>query len=577
MILPKRWGEGALFVFSALEGEAFFTDQMVGTLLADGTGICFSCKGEKWDLYAVTDKIIWDLVVCDQLTGHLQCSGAEDGAADGQIICSFGFYNAHTVIGRVPHGSLRICRNGNISRFPSGSGMWQSGELELEIYRVQETDYYRMTYGKNSCKVSGQVLSEQVLLLEENHRQFYEKLPHPPFPDPETEETFYKACSVMKAGFYSAEPPFRQRWTTPDKTPHQTMFLWDSVFHSFGNRIFGADAAKETILSVLDTEHTDGFIPHMSAPDHHSEVTQPPLLAWGVWRLYQQTGEKEWLISCYHRLCGYLDWNIRHRMSVHGLFQWHVNRTSIECRCDESGMDNNPRFDTDADLESIDFSCYMAHEAEMMTRIASVVKPQEAQRWQELREQLAVRIRERLWDETDGLFYDRILPDGPLRRVKSMASLLPLWAGICTEDQAEKLIGYLEDPAYFGTPMPVPSVAVSDPAYCKDMWRGPVWLNYDYMIIQGLRRYNRDTLADQLAARVLNEVIRLYMEEGILYEFYDDQAEQSPATLRRKRPLGFSGEEEEIPKVYPYVVIRDYGWTAAVFAALSMEKSGIIG
>ena len=574
MVLPKRWGEGTLFVFSGLEGEARYTGQMIGTLLSGRAGICFACGEDTWELYADTDDITWDLVVCDQLTGH----------TGGQSICSFGFYDAHTVIGRVPRGSLRIRKDSAAVAFdrksslPAGApAVWKDGDLVLEILQRGDMDYYRMTYGQTEG-FTLQTLPDQVTMLEARHKAFYEELPRPVFKEPDMEETFYKACSVMKAGFYSPEEPFKQRWTTPDKTPHQTMFLWDSVFHSFGNRVFGTDVAKDTVLSVLDTEYPDGFIPHMSAPDHHSEVTQPPLLAWGVWELYERTGEKEWLISCYPRLYRYLDWDIQHRMSAHGLLMWHVNRTSLECRCDESGMDNNPRFDTEADLESIDFSCYMAHEAEMMARIAAVIEPQDTAKWQTLWDQLTARIRERLWDEADGLFYDRIAPDGPLRTVKSMASLLPLWAGICTEKQADRLVSHIEDPADFGTPMPVPSVAVSDPAYSKDMWRGPVWLNYDYMIIRGLQRYGRKELADQLITRILKEITRLYMEEGILYEFYDDQAKLSPCVLRRKRPLGFvEADEDKIPKVYPYVVIRDYGWTAAVYAALVMENPELIG
>ena len=300
MVFPKRWGEGTPFVFSGLEGEARYTGQMIGTLLQNRRGICFTCRSDNWTLYADVEKLAWDLVVCDQLTGHLAEPGMQtdepDHSQDSDRVCSFGFYDAHTVIGRVPHGTLRCCKAGTetaftaetMAAFTDTDGSWKDGDLAIEIRTVDDMDYFRMTYDKVAGDSTGQPLPEQVRELEVRHKAFYEGLACPSFKNPEMEETFYKACSVMKAGFYSPEEPFRQRWTTPDKTPHQTMFLWDSVFHSFGNRVFGTDIAKETILSVLDTEYPDGFIPHMSAPDHHSEVTQPPLLAWGVWELYKR-------------------------------------------------------------------------------------------------------------------------------------------------------------------------------------------------------------------------------------------------------------------------------------------------
>ena len=38
-MVPKKWGQGQLFAFSALDGEAFFSDDLSGTLTGDKMGI----------------------------------------------------------------------------------------------------------------------------------------------------------------------------------------------------------------------------------------------------------------------------------------------------------------------------------------------------------------------------------------------------------------------------------------------------------------------------------------------------------------------------------------------------------
>ena len=40
-MLPKKWGQGQLFAFSALDGDSFFTDDLAGTLSGDKIGVIF--------------------------------------------------------------------------------------------------------------------------------------------------------------------------------------------------------------------------------------------------------------------------------------------------------------------------------------------------------------------------------------------------------------------------------------------------------------------------------------------------------------------------------------------------------
>lgn len=41
-MVPDKWGQGQLFAFSALDGDAFFFDDFTGTLTGDKIGIIFN-------------------------------------------------------------------------------------------------------------------------------------------------------------------------------------------------------------------------------------------------------------------------------------------------------------------------------------------------------------------------------------------------------------------------------------------------------------------------------------------------------------------------------------------------------
>lgn len=47
MILPKKWGQGQIFAFSALDGPSYASDDFVGTLSGDRIGIRFHSNTKR--------------------------------------------------------------------------------------------------------------------------------------------------------------------------------------------------------------------------------------------------------------------------------------------------------------------------------------------------------------------------------------------------------------------------------------------------------------------------------------------------------------------------------------------------
>jgi neutral trehalase len=122
----------------------------------------------------------------------------------------------------------------------------------------------------------------------------------------------------------------------------------------------------------------------------------------------------------------------------------------------------------------------------------------------------------------------------------------------------------------FGTALPVPSVAVCDAAhYAKDMWRGPVWVNVNWLIAEGLDRYGFRADAASLRQRTAAAVEEMAERYGTLFEFYDDRAEVDPPRLLRK---GCCDASPDSPG--GHLAIHDYGWTASLYVDMAYRLAG---
>jgi len=371
-----------------------------------------------------------------------------------------------------------------------------------------------------------------------------------------------KAYSLMKTQVYAPEPPIPCRWSTPDRYPHRCLWLWDSAFHAIGWRHLDPALARELLAAVFAGQREDGMIPHMLRPDWLSAFTQPPVLALGASLLMETQPDTNWLADLYPRLRRYLEWDLRNRDSDGaGLAEWSIEE-SIHCRSGESGMDNSSRFDTATPLDATDFNSFLARECELMAAFAVRLGIlEDVGLWKERRDQLCRLINERLWNEKIGLYVDYDLRHQRQSPVLASAGFLPLLCGAPTPAQAERLAAHLRNPQTFGTAFPVPSIAESETHYAKDMWRGPTWINLNWLIAQGLDRYGHHELATDLRQRTCREIERWFQKYGTFFEYYDDRGEVPPPKLLRKGKCA--------PEQSPYhQVMFDFGWTATLYTDL---------
>jgi putative isomerase len=107
---------------------------------------------------------------------------------------------------------------------------------------------------------------------------------------------------------------------------------------------------------------------------------------------------------------------------------------------------------------------------------------------------------------------------------------------VASKQQAEALVKHLTDETSFWRTFGVPTLAANDPNYtpfvdgcCR--WNGPVWLLWDYIVMQGLRNYGYDRLARQVGEKMLLAVSTQLSINHRFWESYspDFPVQESPS------------------------------------------------
>jgi hypothetical protein len=314
------------------------------------------------------------------------------------------------------------------------------------------------------------------------------------------------------------------------------VYLWDSAFIAQIWRSWDHQVAADILRSVVALRDGDR-LQHVVADFVQSSFTQPPLLAWSLAELIADMESDGVALAAelYPALRAYHQWLRQHRRLQNGLYAWRHPY--------ESGVDNSPRFSTRSEnrfditegVAAPDFASYMILDAEGLAACAQRLGfTEDAEKFAAEADELRHALDLHLWHELDGLYYDRDVATAKWRRVRTIASLLPLWAGAGDSIRVRRVVSHIMDARAFGTPIPLPSVALNDPAFEADMWRGPVWVNTAYAIILGLRRHGRIAEAADLAWRLCNGVYLVFQRERQIYEFYDPR-EPCTDALRRKQ------------------------------------------
>ena len=130
-------------------------------------------------------------------------------------------------------------------------------------------------------------------------------------------------------------------------------------------------------------------------------------------------------------------------------------------------------------------------------------------------------INSKLWHRGHGIYDDYDLKADEMIEVDTAAGFCPLFAGVPTKSQAQRLYDYLDSGSFCAIHnkkcFSIPNYNMEGEYFdSANYWRGPIWLNMNWMLYQGLRRYGFEDKAESVKA----DIIELVKGFGF-YEYFD--------------------------------------------------------
>lgn len=439
---------------------------------------------------------------------------------------------------------------------------------------------------------------------------------------------FLKKNNKMKALQNKAKEVLNNNWKDGFSIPCANLYpfqwFWDSGLIAIGFAHFDMDKAEKEIITLLDAQWGNGFIPHIifhtesdsyfPGPDFHRSdlhpessekykstgMTQPPVTGFVLQELYRISNDKKPTLKFIETVIDKVYFNHEYFYKNRdpqneGLVYIYHNW--------ESGTDNSPIWDdiwatmnppeytferrdtthvdaserpskreydhylyiidiakennyNDAKIAELSpflvqdplFNAMLIKSNQSLLELYELIgnneeKVSQLQKWQD---KAIATFNDKLFDEELGAYvhYD-LRNERPLRFVSS-SSFSPLFAGIPSEERAEILVETMM--TKFGNENQY-LCASFDPTHerfnPKKYWRGPVWINLNWMLYYGLKQYG----FYDIAKRVKEDTIEIIEKNGF-YEYFDSRKD-----MHLKGNAGYGG--------------NNFSWSAALFIDLT--------
>jgi putative isomerase len=343
--------------------------------------------------------------------------------------------------------------------------------------------------------------------------------------------------------------------------PYNEFYDWDLYFENLYLSYYGVWPLCFTNLKeFLNREQADGYVNRSLIRQRDRQQFKPFLAQLVVLGAKQNHDDYEWLRGKYYDgLSRYVAKWFSYDSDKNGLPVWNS--------ADAAGTDNQWSRGgamSAFEIEGVDLASYLIRELRAMAVIAKHLgNKADAAAFSRHADEVAKLINEVLWDEKEGMYFDRNEKTGKRVYVKSATNFMALFAGAATPERAKRMVReHLLNVDEFWLTYPVASYAKTEPDYYQNPtpkkecnWRGPTWAPTNYMIFQGLRGYGYETEARELARRLFHMAI---VKNPVLREYYNAETGEG---LGQTRFWGFTA-------LYYGMLLESY----AKYDAASLEK-----
>lgn len=341
----------------------------------------------------------------------------------------------------------------------------------------------------------------------------------------------------------------------------EEMFYWDSYFIAQGflgtSREHLIRGLVENLMALMQRFN---IIPN-SGRTFFTGRSQPPFLTSLILQVYEIEKNKRWLEQSMsvakeeYRTVWMGTAQPNWRQVFHGLSRnYEVNVLDDIAEC-ESGWDYNTRFDRKAlSFLPVDLNALLyKYERDFEEAALLLGELQEASEWARRALARKAAMRQYMWDEDKGFYFDFNFMTGRQGPVFSLAGFYPMWAGMDDGDTAKRIMSNLDKFEFEGglsTSAEKPHIKMSLPT----QWAYPNgWAPLQLIAIEAMERYGYHVAAERIARKWLHTCLTQFETTGEFYEKYNV----------------VDIHLEPVEGVYPSQT--GFGWTNGVFVRLCQK------
>ena len=342
---------------------------------------------------------------------------------------------------------------------------------------------------------------------------------------------------------------------------YQHQWLWDSCFNSIAMSCFEPRLAEKEMETLLSMVQVDGFLPHIIFWDgqtfpgslvtkyvygnkEFTRLTQPPIVGLAIEKIYSRTKNKKFLEKTLPKAKKFYLWLMKER-DLDGDSLISIIHPY------ESGTDHNPEFDfvyglkkpnffnitsaviktlfdcrrLDWSLEKIAKEGYFNIESAAFNSLYALSLNSMSKLFEELGNDKDARffkkesiktekaIIKKCYDSANGVFVDLAFNEEVKLPAASFFSIFPIILKNIDADIVDDIVKkHLMNPEEFWLPYPIPSVPKNNPSFSPGLtmllWRGPTWININWLIFNTLKEKGYENIARHIRDRTVELVLK---------------------------------------------------------------------
>lgn len=224
----------------------------------------------------------------------------------------------------------------------------------------------------------------------------------------------------------------------------------------------------------------------------------------------------------------------------------------------ESGWDFTKRFfNRCADFLPVDLNSLLYKYEVDFAFTAKVLDNQKDRRFWKIRaEERAQEMNEKMWDDKKGFYFDYDYQNNELSNFYSLAGFFPLWAGIASKEQAERMVKHLSKfeteyglaatdkaslpPHIDLSQLPKRYHEAVESLLTPQQWDYPnIWAPLEYITIIGLIRYGFIDEAKRLMEKSVKAQSGIFRKYGTFVEKIDGTTGDRSGTFHYELQPGF--------------------------------------